>query len=55
MKKVIFLDRDGTLIIEPPITEQVNSLEEMSFVKNVISSLKRLYENNYELNINLCF
>ena len=49
MKKVIFLDRDGTLIVEPPITEQVNSLEEMVFVPYVISSLKSLYEAGFEL------
>ena len=28
-KKALFIDRDGTIIIEPPITEQVNSLDEM--------------------------
>lgn len=46
--KIIFLDRDGTIIKEPPITEQVNSLEELEFIPNVITSLKKLYENNFK-------
>ena len=27
MKKVLFIDRDGTIIMEPPGTEQVDSIE----------------------------
>lgn len=49
MKKIAFLDRDGTLIVEPPETHQVNSLEEMEFLPGVISSLKKLTESGYEL------
>ncbi len=49
MKKVLFIDRDGTLIIEPPKTFQVNSLEEMVFVPEVISSVKKLSEQGFEL------
>ena len=48
MKKVLFIDRDGTLIVEPPHTKQINCLEELIFLPNVISSLKKLYENGYE-------
>ena len=48
MKKICFIDRDGTLLMEPPKTEQINSLEEMMFLPNVISSLKILYENGWE-------
>ncbi len=47
--KVIFVDRDGTIIKEPPETEQVNSLEELEFMPYVISSLKKLYKNNFKL------
>lgn len=46
--KIIFIDRDGTIIKEPPVTQQVNSLEELEFMPNVISSLKKLYENNFK-------
>jgi len=49
MKKIAFLDRDGTLIVEPPETFQVNSLEEMEFLPGVISALKKLSEAGYRL------
>ena len=49
MKKIIFVDRDGTLIVEPPITKQINSLAEMVFIPYVISSLKKLFIAGFEL------
>jgi imidazoleglycerol-phosphate dehydratase/histidinol-phosphatase len=49
MKKICFVDRDGTLLLEPPKTQQINSLAEMVLVPNVISSLKLLCENGWEL------
>jgi len=49
MKKIIFTDRDGTLIYEPVKTKQIKSLEEMYFVKGVISALKRFKEAGYAL------
>lgn len=39
MKRALFIDRDGTLIVEPPITEQVNTLEEMEFLPGVLRNL----------------
>jgi len=49
MKKILFVDRDGTLIVEPTETEQVNSLEELRLVPGVISSLKKISEAGWEL------
>lgn len=39
MKRALFIDRDGTLIIEPPVTFQVDNLEQMSFLPGVIRNL----------------
>ena len=47
--KVIFIDRDGTIIVEPPITEQVNTLDEMQFLPHAISALRSIAGLDYEL------
>ncbi|MDR0873325.1 MAG: bifunctional histidinol-phosphatase/imidazoleglycerol-phosphate dehydratase HisB [Prevotellaceae bacterium] len=39
MKKALFIDRDGTIIVEPPVTFQVNTLEELSFLPKVLRNL----------------
>src|ERR1700690_3207773 len=41
MKKVLFIDRDGTLIIEPP-DEQINSLDKLEFYPGVFTWLGRI-------------
>ena len=41
MKKVLFIDRDGTLIIEPE-DEQVDSLEKLEFYPQVFQYLSRI-------------
>jgi imidazoleglycerol-phosphate dehydratase/histidinol-phosphatase len=49
MKRVLFIDRDGTLIIEPP-DEQIDSLEKLEFYPGVIRWLSQLAaETDYEL------
>ncbi|MFZ0282257.1 MAG: bifunctional histidinol-phosphatase/imidazoleglycerol-phosphate dehydratase HisB [Bacteroidales bacterium] len=49
MKKVLFIDRDGTIITEP-LDEQVDSLEELHFLPGVISALASIVkELDYEL------
>lgn len=49
MKRVLILDRDGTLIIEPP-DEQVDALEKLEFYPGVITWLGRIAaETDYDL------
>jgi len=49
MKKVLFIDRDGTILAEPP-DEQVDSFEKMEFIPGVISALAQIAsETDYEL------
>ena len=50
MKKALFIDRDGTIIVEPPIeqNEQVDSLEKLEFIPGAISGLKALTGLGYE-------
>ena len=50
MKKVLFIDRDGTLIIEPAITEQIDSLELLEFYPHAFQYMARIAnELDYEL------
>jgi imidazoleglycerol-phosphate dehydratase/histidinol-phosphatase len=50
MKKVLFIDRDGTLIWEPPDTFQIDSFEKLKFIPGVFTYLGRIAkEMDYEL------
>lgn len=50
MKKVLFIDRDGTLVIEPPTDYQLDSLEKLEFYPGVFQWLSRIAtELDYEL------
>ena len=49
MKKVLFIDRDGTILTEPA-DEQIDSFKKMDFLPNVISALHKIAaETEYEL------
>ncbi|MFD2203038.1 bifunctional histidinol-phosphatase/imidazoleglycerol-phosphate dehydratase HisB [Shivajiella indica] len=50
MKKVLFIDRDGTIIVEPQTDFQIDSLEDLEFIPKVISNLRKIAEEtDYEL------
>jgi len=49
MKKVLFIDRDGTIIVEPE-DEQVDSFEKLAFLPGAISCLSKIAkETDFEL------
>ncbi len=49
-KRVIFLDRDGTLVKEPPVDFQLDSLEKLEFIPGVFRNLHKLRSyTDYEL------
>ena len=47
-RRILFIDRDGTLIVEPP-DEQYDSLEKLELVPGVIPALLELTGAGYEL------
>jgi len=50
MKKVLFIDRDGTLIVEPKSDMQVDSLEKLEFIPGVFRNLYNIQKNlDFEL------
>lgn len=42
MKKTLFIDRDGTILVEPQPSQQIDALEKFEFVPGAITALARL-------------
>ena len=50
MQKVVFVDRDGTLIAEPQPDQQVDSLAKLDYIPKAISAMRKIAEEtDYEL------
>jgi len=51
LKKALFIDRDGTILVEPQPSQQVDSLEKFAFLPGCISWLSRIAHElpEYEL------
>lgn len=47
--KIAFIDRDGTLIYEPPDTKQIDSVEKLKILPGVIEGLKKLLLQGFKL------
>ncbi|HUZ60953.1 MAG TPA: bifunctional histidinol-phosphatase/imidazoleglycerol-phosphate dehydratase HisB [Hanamia sp.] len=49
-KKILFIDRDGTVILEPPVTNQLDAFSKLEFYPNVFQNLSKIAkELDYEL------
>lgn len=49
-KKVLFIDRDGTLVLEPPVDYQLDDFGKLIFYPGAISSMKEIADKlNYDL------
>jgi len=45
-KKILFIDRDGTIIKEPPVDFQIDSLHKLEFLPKVLRNLYEIRKNS---------
>ena len=49
-RPILFIDRDGTLIVEPAVTQQIDSLDKLEFLPQIFNYLGKIAEKNvYDL------
>lgn len=48
-KRVLFIDRDGTLIVEPPVDFQVDSFDKLDYYPGVFTAMSGIARLDYEL------
>ncbi len=49
-KRILFIDRDGTIILEPPVTNQLDAFSKLEFYPSVFEYLSKIVkETDYDL------
>ena len=49
MNRLLIIDRDGTILVEPPVDFQIDSIAKTDFVPGAISGMKAISTLDYEL------